>query len=269
MMKNVHEQHVHITENVKNKIQPLRVVFPSYYGKLYAEEAHALNIDLQPDELLDAEMLDEKVVHHVLRLATCAEQAIEAIETEDKKALQAVLAETKILRDEIQMLQQIIYEDALTKSYNRKWFEDHYLNSDKQTMRSDGIMVMIDLNKFKEINDTYGHIVGDKILVHIAKKLKEMGGDVVRFGGDEFLVIFGAGEEVEIQKKIDCMLSTCARKIFKVEDNTFKVSFAYGTASFVQGLELSSIIDTADKSMYRHKRGKVLSDSSVCLSSCS
>jgi len=230
------------------------VVFPSYYGKLYAEEAHSLNVDLQPDELLHAEMLDEKVVHHVLQLSNCAEQAIQAIESEDKKKLSAVLAETKALRDEIQALQQIIYEDALTKSYNRKWFEDHYLNSDKQTMSTSGIMAMIDLNKFKEINDTFGHIVGDKILIHIAHKLKEIGGDVIRFGGDEFLVMFGSGKEVEIQKKIDDMLSNCAKKIFKVEENSFKVSFAYGIALFKKGSELNAIIDIADKEMYRHKR---------------
>lgn len=255
MIKNVHEQHVHITENVKNKIQSLKVVFPSYYGKLYAEEAHLLNLDLQPEELLDAEMLDEKVVHHVLRLSSCAEQAIEAIEAEDKKKLSAVLAETKALRDEIQTLQQIIYEDALTKSYNRKWFEDHYLNSDKHTMRTDGIMVMVDLNKFKEINDTYGHIIGDKILVHIAQKLKEMGGDVIRFGGDEFLVMFDNSEPVaRVEEKIDNMLSSCAKKSFKVEEDTFKVSFAYGIAPFMQSAEWSSVIDAADKKMYQHKR---------------
>ncbi|MDP2850256.1 MAG: diguanylate cyclase [Sulfuricurvum sp.] len=255
MMRNIHEQHVCISEKIKIKIQPLKVVFPSYYGKLYAEEAHALNVELQPDELLDAEMLNENVVNHVLRLSNCAEQAIEAIESEDKKKLSAVLEETKALRDEIQTLQQIIYEDALTKSYNRKWFEDHYLNSDKQSMRDNGAMVMIDLNKFKEINDTYGHIVGDKVLVHIAKKLKEMGGDVIRFGGDEFLVMFSSGESVaKIEEKIDYMLVNCAKKIFKVDENTFKVSFAYGIAAFEQGSELSFVIDTADKSMYRHKR---------------
>lgn len=255
MMKTIHDQHVYITEKIKNKIQPLNVVFPSYYGKLYAEEAHALNIELQPDELLDAEMLDEKVVHHVLRLSNCAEQAIEAIESEDKKKLSAVLAETKALRDEIQALHQIIYEDALTKSYNRKWFEDHYLNSDKHTMRENGIMVMIDMNKFKEINDTYGHLIGDKILVHIAHKLKEMEGDVIRFGGDEFLVMFGSGESAaEIEEKIDHMLVNCAKKSFKVEEDTFKVSFAYGVAPFKQGSELSFVIEAADKAMYLHKK---------------
>lgn len=255
MMRNIHEQHVCITEKVKIKIQPLKVVYPSYYGKLYAEEAHALNLELQPDELLDAEMLNENVVNHILRLSNCAEQAIEAIESEDKKKLSAVLAETKALRDEIQALQQIIYEDALTKSYNRKWFEDHYLNSDKQSMRDMGVMVMIDLNKFKEINDTYGHIVGDKVLIHIAKKLKEMGGDVIRFGGDEFLVMFGNGESVaKIEEKIDYMLVNCAKKIFKVDENTFRVSFAYGITAFEEGSELSFVIDTADKSMYLHKK---------------
>jgi diguanylate cyclase len=268
-MKNIHEQHIYITENVKNKIQPMKVVFPSYYGKLYAEEAHSLNIELQPDELLDPEMLNEKVVNHVIRLASCTEQAIEAIESEDKKKLYAVLAEAKLLRDEIDALQQIIYEDALTKSYNRKWFEDHYLNGDNQTMRKDGVMVMIDLNKFKVINDTYGHIIGDKVLIHIATKLKEIGGDVVRFGGDEFLLIFNTGQLPSmIQDKIESMITKCAKKFFIVKEDSFKISFAYGITPFHQGYNLNDVINIADKAMYRHKRSKISSDNSDCISIC-
>lgn len=249
------KEHRAITENVKKKIEPLKVVFPSQYGKLYAEEARSLNVDLQPDELLDSEMLNDKVVRHVITLATCAEQAVEAIESEDKKKLFAVLAETKALRDEIHMLQKIVYEDALTKSYNRKWFEDIHLDSEKQHMRKEGALVIIDLNKFKYINDTYGHLVGDKILIHVAKKLNEIGGHVVRFGGDEFLVIFDTGETVsKIQTKIEKMIHNCEKTSFKVDKESFKVSFAYGITPFTQGSELNAVIDAADKAMYRHKR---------------
>ena len=71
-------------------------------------------------------------------------------------------------------------------------------------------------------------------MVHIAHKLKEIGGYVVRFGGDEFLVIFSTGEPVaKIEERIDDMLVNCAKKSFKVETETFKVSFAYGSYNFV------------------------------------
>jgi diguanylate cyclase len=254
-MKETEKQHGAITAKVKEKIQSIKIVFPALYGKLYTDEARLLNVDLNPDEMLDSAMLNEKVVYHVIKLSSCAEQAIAAIESEDKLKLHAVLEETKTLRDEIHALQKIVYEDALTKSYNRKWFEDHFLSSDKQTMSLDGVIAMIDLNKFKHINDTYGHVVGDKILVHIAHKLKEIGGHVVRFGGDEFLVVFGNGESVaKIEKKIDSMLLHCAKTSFKFATETFKVSFAYGVTAFEKGAELSSVIDFADKAMYLHKK---------------
>jgi diguanylate cyclase len=253
--------HTVITQRVKSIIEPMEIVFPSQYGKLYALEASSLGIDLHPAELLDSEMLDEKVVRHIITLSSCAEKAIEAIEEEDKIALQAVLIEAKQLRDEIDTLRKLVYEDALTKSFNRKWFEDLYLNETRELLRSDGAMAIIDLNRFKEINDTFGHIVGDKVLSHVAHKLKEIGGDVVRYGGDEFLVIFPSGISVEtVQKRIDEMLLRCDKKIFKVNDQTFKVSFSYGVVSFDRGSPIEAVIERADQKMYRQKRnGKMAS----------
>ncbi len=256
-MKNAFKKHALITASIKKQIEPLKIVFPSQYGKLYAESARSLDIDLSPDELLNSEMLNEKVIHHIITLASCTEQAIEAIESEDKKTLQIVLIETKSLRDEIHALQKVIYEDTLTKCYNRKWFEDTYLDIDQQTMCSDGTMAIIDLNKFKIINDTFGHTVGDKVLIHIANKLKESGGKVVRYGGDEFLVIFdGSESSSEIKTNFDAMILNCSKKSFKVEEESFKVSFAYGLAPFTRGSDLNQIIDIADKAMYRHKKGE-------------
>jgi diguanylate cyclase len=253
--------HALITQRVKSIITPLEIVFPSQYGKLYALEASSLGIDLHPEELLDSEMLDEKVLRHIITLSSCAEKAINAIEEEDKIALQAVLSEAKKLRDEIDALRKIVYEDALTKSFNRKWFEDLYLDDTQEHLRTDGAMAIIDLNRFKEINDTFGHVIGDKVLSHIAHKLKEIGGDVVRYGGDEFLVLFPAGTSVQtVHKRIDEMLQRCDKKIFKVSDQTFKVSFSYGVVTFDRGSPIEAIIERADQKMYRQKRdGKMAS----------
>lgn len=259
-MKNTQKQHIAITKNVKEKIQSLNIVFPSHYAKIYGEEACLQNVELHPDELLDSDMLNEKVVNHLISLTSCTQRAIEAIESEDTATLQAVLAETKTLRDEIDELRKIIYEDVLTKSYNRKWFEDFYLDSDRLTIRKDGVLVLIDLNKFKYINDTFGHNVGDKVLTHIAYKLKEIDGQIVRYGGDEFLAIFDPSESpASITRKFESMIEKCDKTSFKSNEQNFKISFAYGITPFKQGALLSEIIDTADKEMYAHKRARELS----------
>lgn len=246
--------HMHITDVVKKKIIPLQIVLPSHYAKIYSQEAANNDVELHPDELLNSEMLSEKVVHHVITLSSCTERAIIAIENEDSKLLQDVLEETKQLRHEIDELRKVVYEDALTKSYTRRWFEDSYLANDKTTISQKGTLVVIDVNKFKNINDTYGHIVGDKVLIYLAHKLKELGGNVVRYGGDEFLVLFDDEQSLGfIKKKLSDLVQKFEQISFKIDTTSFKINFAYGIAPFVKGTLFHSVVDTADKEMYRNK----------------
>jgi diguanylate cyclase (GGDEF)-like protein len=256
-MKSLQQEHIDITNEVKDTIKDIKIVFPALYGKLYQEIAHARDVELQPDELLTREMLDEKIVRHIITLSDCADQAIMAIETENKAILETVLAETKKLQKEIQDLQKIVYEDGLTKSYNRKWFEDTILEHNNISLRENGTIVLIDLNKFKDINDTYGHIIGDKVLIHLTVKLKETGGRVVRYGGDEFIVIFDSHvNSSQIKDKMEKLLAYFEKIHFKVENQSFKISFAYGLAPFTRGADISSVIDIADRSMYKHKNNQ-------------
>lgn len=254
-MKDLYLEHIDITAEVKNTIASMKVVFPAIYGKLYTQMAHERNIDLSPEELLTSEMLDERMVRHVISLAECTDQAIIAIERQDKSQLENILNETKILRQEIQELQKIVYEDYLTKSYNRKWFDDTILNHNKIAIRGEGTIVMVDMNKFKEINDTYGHMVGDKVLIHVAEKLKQSGARVVRYGGDEFLLIFDSTVSFnEIEQKMELILKHFQKILFKFDDQSFKISFAYGISPFQHGSDIRAVIERADKSMYRYKR---------------
>lgn len=256
-MEDLQKEHIEITQEVKKAIENQKIVFPAQYGKLYYEASLAHHIELKPDELLTHEMLDEKIVRHIITLSDCADQAISAIETENKAILAAVLKETKKLQLEIQDLQKLVYEDSLTKCYNRKWFDDTVLEHDKLAIRDSGTIVMVDLNKFKAINDTYGHIVGDKVLIHVTVKLKESGGRVVRYGGDEFIVIFDAKiSHVEIKEKMENILRYFEKIHFKVDEYSFKISFAYGMAPFTRGADIRHVIEAADKSMYKHKKGK-------------
>ncbi|HEX5330259.1 GGDEF domain-containing protein [Sulfuricurvum sp.] len=253
-MGDLYKEHIDITNEVKESIQKLKVVFPAEYNRIYAEKAKSHHIELKPNQVISSEMLDEKMVRHLITLSQCTDDAIHAIETEDKELLSIVLAETKALQEEIHELQKIVYEDGLTKSYNRKWFEDMLCDSDHISIRDSGTLVMVDLNKFKQINDKFGHVVGDKVLIHIAFKLKETGGRVVRYGGDEFIIIFDSKiSEHEIQTKMSSILEYCNNVHFKVDQNEFKINFAYGMATFTNGSNIDTIIETADKAMYDNK----------------
>jgi len=253
-MSDFYKEHIDITNEVKERIQKLKIVFPAEYNRLYAEKARSHNIELKPTQVINSEMLDEKMVRHLITLSQCTDDAIHAIETEDKQLLKIVLEETKALQAEIHELQKIVYEDGLTKSYNRKWFEDTICNPDRVSVRGSGTIVMVDLNKFKHINDTYGHVVGDKVLIHIAFKLKESGGRVVRYGGDEFIIIFDEKVPlIQIKSKMESLLEYCNNIHFRIDQNEFKVNFSYGVASFNSGSDINAIIETADKAMYNNK----------------
>lgn len=253
-MKDLYKEHIDITNEVKESIQKLKVVFPAEYNRIYSEKAKSHHIELKPDQVISSEMLDEKMVRHLITLSQCTDDAIHAIETEDKHLLSIVLAETKALQTEIHELRKIVYEDGLTKSFNRKWFEDTVCSSDRISIRDSGTLVMVDLNKFKQINDQFGHVVGDKVLIHIAFKLKETGGRVVRYGGDEFIVIFDAKVSInDIRVKMEAILAYCNNVYFKVDKNEFKINFAYGIASFTNGSKIEQVIEDADKAMYSNK----------------
>lgn len=254
-MDTVLNEYEKITQEAKTQIESIPIVFPAKYGKIFYEIARSQNVELSPEELIIGEMVDEKIIRHLISLTSYTDQAITAIEREDKENLQAVLSEIKSLREESRELQKLVYEDCLTKSFNRKWFADTFIERDNIALRNSGTIVIIDLNDFKGINDTYGHIIGDKVLVHIAMKLKESGGRVVRYGGDEFLVIFDITiAEAKIREKMDGILSYFQKVHFRFEEKQFKTSFSYGLAPFDTGSSINDILDTADKAMYQHKR---------------
>jgi diguanylate cyclase (GGDEF)-like protein len=253
-MKDHYKLHVEITEEVKNIISKQKVIFPSYYGQVYLKIAKKHGIELTPSELLHKEMIDEKVVRHIVSLTEYTEEAIDAMQTKDQDKLQSILNETKKLHAEIEKLQALVYEDSLTKCYNRKWFEDKLLEDDKVSLYKDGTLVFVDLNRLKRINDDYGHIVGDKVIKYLAIKLKEISSNVVRLGGDEFILIFDK-DEIGIEDKMQKSYEFFRKTKLRAEKIEFKATFAYGLCTFKKGDLLSTVMDKADKKMYKFKEG--------------
>jgi len=257
-MKNLFEEHEKVTHAIKETIKDKKIVFPAYYGKLYTTLALAHNITLSAEELHCSEMINEKVTRHILTLTECTEEAVNAIEQGNKSALLKILDETKRLQEEVKELNKIIYEDYLTKSYNRRWLEDTLVENKTVSLRDSGTLALIDINKFKEINDTYGHAVGDKVLIFYAVKFKELDGRVVRYGGDEFIVVFDAKYDFEeIDTKFKLLLNSLQSAPLKAGEKKFHTSFAYGLVSFSKGEDIQKILEKADATMYEHKKNSI------------
>lgn len=150
--------------------------------------------------------------------------------------------------------------DSLTDTLNRRGLEERILPLFSRLRRQRGHMLMIylDVNKFKEINDTHGHSIGDRVLQETAKRLKEnlrQEDLVVRLGGDEFvLLIADVGREASsaIKKKL---YSACAKAI-TCEQVSISPSVSLGEAFYPEeGDNYDALMKVADERMYQDKHG--------------
>jgi diguanylate cyclase (GGDEF)-like protein len=148
----------------------------------------------------------------------------------------------------------ISYTDELTGVYNYRFLREK-LNELIQKRQKLIAIGMIDLDRFKEYNDRYGHLAGDNLLKIVSQLLKEVidTGYVTRYGGDEFIIILpGAGVRA-LKSKIEK-----ARMILQQrQGHGIKIDFSCGFASYPEdGTDFGTLIDSADKRLYMEKRKK-------------
>jgi len=256
---------LHIISNeTKSAIEQMDIVTPSIYASFFEkfaaehdeviENEKELAVDLVKLECSNLTDLQTEATQSANTLTKNTDKAISAIQQKDEKALNEVLQETNKLKLEIEKLKEAVYKDELTRSNNRKWLHDTYLNEDKETFIADGMMAIIDLNYFKQVNDTHGHIIGDKVLIFIANQLKSTREHVVRYGGDEFLIMFEAKNSLEYAlNNLTKIREGVISKKLKAHDTKFTVSFSFGVVAYKQGDMLSTTIELADKNMYEDK----------------
>ncbi len=253
-----------ITYETKDAISNLEVVTPTIYADLFFKNAskHHTTIDneIKLTDLFLSEKIDtltniqNQTSENAQKLSASTDKAICAIKDKDEMILAEVLQETKNLKYEIEKLKESVYKDELTNVYNRKWLHDNYLDQASQTFIKNGILAIIDLNYFKLINDTYGHLIGDKVLIFIANLLKRTKQNVIRYGGDEFIILFESEHNTtDSLNKLQLLREEILKKQLKVKNTSFKVSFSLGIGEFKIGDSLSNVIEEADKNMYADK----------------
>lgn len=157
-------------------------------------------------------------------------------------------------------IQQMAFHDSLTGLPNRKLFSDRLgivLAQAKRNKKKVGI-VMLDLDNFKDVNDTLGHDVGDTLLKAVAERLSVIlrkSDTVARFGGDEFVLIFPDMEAIEeaiqvVQKIIDRF-----NKPFLIDTHQLVVTTSIGIAVYPNdGMDEEILMKNADIAMYQAKQ---------------
>lgn len=162
------------------------------------------------------------------------------------------------LQETISELEYFAYYDVMTNVYNRrKFFElaTKMFDEKKEQM----IAVMMDIDKFKNINDTHGHAVGDKVIKQIADILKQnIQKDMVlgRLGGEEFCIVSSSFKKVDFLMIIENIRESIENSKIKIDNNLLSMTISSGVANFTNSDQMPTIdhlLQKADEYLYEAK----------------
>lgn len=149
--------------------------------------------------------------------------------------------------------------DSLTGLFTRRYFEDLFnVSLDRAHRYSDSFVVaLFDVDRLKYVNDTFGHLAGDQMLLMIASAIRAScrKSDIIgRFGGDEFIAVYHASDKETMEKNIAGILSSLRARPVNFGDKEHRLSFCYGLARFPEdGKDLESLTGSADRQLYAMK----------------
>jgi diguanylate cyclase len=179
-----------------------------------------------------------------------------------RTALQRLAAENRAVRESQGRIEYLATRDVLTGLHNRAAARDHFELAVAQANRHRGkvALLYLDLDHFKNINDSLGHPVGDELLRQVAERLSSVarcGDTVSRLGGDEFLVLLGEISEIgdsESVADIAVRVLAAASAPLTLSGIEVQVSASLGVALYPDdGGDFDSLLKKADIAMYRAK----------------
>ncbi|SHE79082.1 sensor domain-containing diguanylate cyclase [Alkalibacter saccharofermentans] len=159
------------------------------------------------------------------------------------------------------MLKEMAQKDGLTEIFSRQYLMslfDYEFESAKRT-GSKLSVAMMDIDKFKSINDMYGHLGGDSALKMFASVVKDTvrQNDLFgRYGGDEFVIIFPNTTVEEAKKIVDRIANSLKKMVFKIDHNEIEISISVGLCELTDENSPDEMINVADKMMYENKKNK-------------
>lgn len=196
----------------------------------------------------------------LLRTETAAKHALEERVSERTRDLSLLLSQ---LEKENRNLAELSINDGLTRVRNRRFFDDIFPQLWKEAVdaKSSLAMVLVDVDHFKNVNDTYGHLMGDRCLVVVASVLKKIASrpmDVVcRYGGEEFIVLLPDTTLEAAMKVAERMRQQIEGTIIDLDTRALSVTASFGVAGGVLAAHMDRVqmLSRCDEALYRAKEG--------------
>lgn len=164
-------------------------------------------------------------------------------------------------------LRNLIVKDSLTDLYNRRYCNQNLKNLSEQYIKTGEpyTLAIADIDFFKKVNDTYGHIAGDEVLVSVAQIMKKSmagKGFAARWGGEEFLLVYTGCDMETTLTYLEMLVEAIREMCVEYDDKVIKITISIGVATG-NGDSVDKVLCTADNRLYHAKkegRDRVVSD---------
>jgi diguanylate cyclase len=205
---------------------------------------------------LDA--IEQQMTQYVDREDDLTRQANERIEDLSSR-LHDMQHEAFLLQKKVEQQRDIAMTDPLTGVCNRLAYEEHIEAEYQRWKRyhEPVSLLIIDIDHFKRINDTFGHLAGDKALKALAARLRQQVREVdivARYGGEEFVVIMPSTDIEKAYVVAEKLRSTIASAGFHYRQKPVNITVSCGLASFRQGDDAAAVFQRADDALYGAKK---------------
>ena len=177
----------------------------------------------------------------------------DAMAVEVKKANETI----KYLNEQVKTLEKNSNLDGLTKVYNRRALSTYLTEvCSKEKLPNDLHALILDIDDFKKVNDTHGHLAGDKVLIFIANILRKTlrdGDRVFRYGGEEFVIILNRLNDMQCKNITNRIIGLIRNNKLVYKGVSLSVTMSIGATKFISGDTPDSLIYRADKALYKAK----------------
>jgi len=211
------------------------------------------------DNIKNVKRLKENIVNVINDIQDEIIEFNDDMNTILKENLEFANSKIKALELKVDKVVNDSYIDPLTGALNRKWLEDYFQDFFWFEKNNSNLFAILDVDYFKQVNDTYGHAAGDFALKEVVERFREVlrgntDDKIIRYGGDEFILILTEVREDSIDSILGRLISAVNSREFKFEEISMSLSVSVGVSMFREGKNTKEIFELTDKKLYEAKK---------------